>query len=239
MWMNRSKHFFRDAPAEKTAADSSKWPLASRTCAYIMQVVRPKDKVCLSLGCGWGRFLRAYFENGAKIVIGIDINKKNIFKCKNTGAELVIGDIENLPFRPNVIDAMECVATMEHIARPEKVVTELRRIIKEARGVAFITWNHYNWLKALYDHKVRMRLFWTVRDLIYELFSSIIRNTLPESAIIRKTLLNDYGLYRNEGFSFPTILQIFEKASMHIILAKYLSDENIIITCSKARKGEK
>jgi len=86
--------------------------------------VKPKGKVCLSLGCGWGRFLRAYSENGAKIVIGIDINKENILKCKNT-AELVLGDIENLPFRRNVIDVMECVATMEHIARPEAVVNDV------------------------------------------------------------------------------------------------------------------
>jgi len=43
------------------------------------------------------------------------INKESLFKFKNTGAKLVLGDIENLPFRRNVIDAMEYVATMWNI----------------------------------------------------------------------------------------------------------------------------
>jgi len=49
MRTDRSKHFFRNAPAEKTVAEASRWPLASRTLAYIMQVGKPKGKVCLSL----------------------------------------------------------------------------------------------------------------------------------------------------------------------------------------------
>jgi SAM-dependent methyltransferase len=237
--MDRSKHHFRDATPQKTWADQSKWPLASRTCAYIVQVMAPKGKVCLSLGCGWGRFLQAYFENEAKRVIGIDINKANLLKCKNTGAELVLGDIENLPFKNNVFEAMECVATMEHINHPEKVVKGLRRIINKPLGLVFISWNHYDWLQALYNHRVRMNLLLAVRDLIYELLPVGIRSTLLESTGIRSTLLVNYGIMRSRGFSFPTIRQIFENASMHITLAKYLRDENIIIICSKARAGEK
>jgi SAM-dependent methyltransferase len=237
--MKRSKHHFRDAIPKKTWADDSKWPLADRTCAYIMQVMEPKGKVCLSLGCGWGRFLKAYFKNEAQRVIGIDINKVNLFKCKNTGAELVLGDIENLPFKCNIFEAMECVATMEHIARPEKVVKELARIINKPLGLVFISWNHYDWLQALYNHGVRMNLLLTARDLIYELLPPVVRNTLLKSAVIRSTLLVNYGIMRSGGFSFPTILKIFESASMHIVLAEYFRDENIIITCGKAREGEK
>jgi SAM-dependent methyltransferase len=235
MRLDRSKRHFRNAAPEKTAADDSNWPLAGRTCAYIMQVMEPKGKVCLSLGCGWGRFLRAYFENEAERVYGIDINRNNLLKCKNIGAELILGDIENLPFQSNIFEAMECVATMEHITRPEKVVKELRRIIDETRGIVFISWNHYDWLQALHNPELGMFLLGAVRDLIYELLPVTIKNTLFRSAIIRNTILAGYGIVRYEGFSFPTKLQIFENASMHVVLAKYLRDEHIIITCSKAQ----
>jgi SAM-dependent methyltransferase len=236
--MDRSKNHFRNASAQKTWADASKWPLAGRTCAFIMKVMEPKGKVCLSLGCGWGRFLHAYYENEAERVIGIDINKENLLKCKNTGAELVLGDIENLPFQCNIFEAMECIATMEHISRPEKVVKELRRIISETHGLVFISWNHYDWLQALYNRDIRIFLIWTVRDLIYELFPVAIRNTLLKSAVIRSTFLAGYGVARYGGFSFPTVMQIFENASMHVILAKYLRDESIILTCSRATKKQ-
>ena len=84
-----------------------------------------------------------------------------------------------------------------------------------------------------------MNLLLGARDLVYESLPAVIRKTLLKSAVIRGTLLAHYGLMRNMGFSFPTILQIFEKASMHIVLAKYLREENIIITCCKAREDKK
>lgn len=42
------------------------------------------------------------------------------------------------------------------------------------------------------------------------------------------------SLARASGFSFPTILQICEAACMRIILAKWLSDENIIVIATQA-----
>lgn len=230
----RSKQYFRNASPEETWANIEKESLsAMRTRAYMMKVMKPRGKVCLSLACGWGRFLRDYVKNGTKMVIGADINEKNLVKCKNVGAELVLCDIENLPFRDNIIDTMECVATMEHLVRPEKVVKEMRRIINEADGIAFITWNHYNWTKALFDRETRHRLVLRVRDLLVTLVPAFIRNRMLEIKLLGGFFRN-YGLYNNSGFSFPTILQIYKEVCMPIILAKWLSDENIIIVASKA-----
>jgi len=235
MKRERSKQYFRNVRAEETWADIEKESLSAiRTRAYMMKIMKPRGKVCLSLACGWGRFLRDYLEKGGKIVVGADINEENLVKCKNVGVELVLCDIENLPFRNNIIDAMECVATMEHLVYPGKIVKEMRRIINEARGTAFISWVYYNWLKALYDRKSAVRLFWRVRDLICDLVPAIIRNVLLRGKFPG---FKNYGIDRNSGFSFPTIMQIYEKACMRIILAEYLSDEDIIIVCSRARKG--
>jgi hypothetical protein len=66
----RSKTHFRNASSDLTWADDSKWPKAARTLSLCMDIMKPNGKVCLSLGCGLGRFLRAYIARGAKLVIG-------------------------------------------------------------------------------------------------------------------------------------------------------------------------
>jgi ubiquinone/menaquinone biosynthesis C-methylase UbiE len=45
------------------------------------------------------------------------------------GAHLVLGDIENLPFKGNIFDVIDCEATMEHIAEPIKAMKEISRIV--------------------------------------------------------------------------------------------------------------
>ena len=107
----RSRKHFRNASSDLTWADDSKWPKGpkERTLSLSMDILKPKGKMCLSLGCGLGRFLRAYIARGAKLVIGADLNMDNLFKCKQTEANLVRCDIECLPIRSNSIEAMECV----------------------------------------------------------------------------------------------------------------------------------
>lgn len=230
--MKRSKQYFKNArPKETWANIEEESSPAIRTRTIMMKIMKPRNKICLSLACGWGRFLQDYLKNKAEMVIGADISKENLVKCQKIGADVVLCDIENWPFRDNLIDAMECVATMEHLAHPEKVVKEMSRIINETDGVAFITWNHYNWAKALFDRETRHRLILRVRDL----FCDTLPHHVGRRVLTFKLLspfLKDFGLYRNSGFSFSTILRIYADASMRIILAKWLTEENIIVVAS-------
>lgn len=227
----KSKTHFRDASSAFTWADNSKWLKAARTLSFGMDIMEPSGKVCLSLGCGLGRFLRAYSARGAKLVIGADLNRENLFICKQTGAYLVRCDIECLPIRGNSIEAMECVATVEHLPHPEKLIKEIRRISAK-NSISFVTWVSFDWSKVLTDSEVRIRFLYYLWDAVFDSLPTSVREKMFKSKL-HIPFFNYYGLFWNKGFSFSDISEIYDTASMHIIWLKKLSDENLFAVATR------
>lgn len=198
--MEKTKRYFRDAD-ETWAGFYEKDPKRHEKCLkYSMKMLNPKGKRCLDLGCGWGRFLRSFLNNGAERVVGVDINLRNLERCKEIGAELVRGDIENLPLANNSFNICSIIGTMEHLPYPDKVIDEIRRVLK-IYGLACITWNHYFWIKALWDPVTRMRLRLYLRDILGMIFPSL---RMPR-------------VYRNSGFSLRAIRQSHRRRGLTIL----------------------
>lgn len=42
----------------------------------------------------------------------------------------IVGDIHNLPFEDNSVDAIICIAVLEHVEEPQKAVREMYRVLK-------------------------------------------------------------------------------------------------------------
>jgi ubiquinone/menaquinone biosynthesis C-methylase UbiE len=189
-----------------------------------MDMMQPRGKVCLSLGCGLGRFLRAYIGGGAKLAIGADLNVDNLLKCKQTGADLVRCDIERLPIRGNSIEAMECVATVEHLPHPKRLVEEIRRTSAN-KGISFVTWVSFDWSRALTDPEIGERLLMKVRDAIFDLLPAAVTEKM---VMLHIPFSSSYGMFRNKGFSLSDVSKTYEGASMHITWSEKFSDENLV-----------
>ena len=220
--LQRSKNYFLHASSKQTGAniDESRDPTAVERKKFMMELPKPKGKTCLSLGCGLGRFLRDYVKHGAQVVVGLDINPKNLEQCKEIGVDLVLGDIENMPFQDNIFDVIDCEATMEHIADPVKAMKEIRRINNQKLGISFVTWHVYRWLSFLTSRTIRLRLMLCIRDLIVNT-AHIGRSIekMRENRLL-KVFSFSYGTYRNAGFSYPEIQQIYEEGKMRIDILK-------------------
>jgi len=102
-----------------------------------------KNKKILDLGCGRGDFLLECHKEKID-VIGIDINPNYIKiskeKIKGNGFEpnIIQGRGEELPFEDNYFDFVNCVDVLEHTQNPQKVLSEIYRVLKKG-GRTFIT----------------------------------------------------------------------------------------------------
>ena len=145
-----------------------------------MEISKPRGRACLSLDCGLGRFLRDYVNHEAEIVVGLDINRSNLRQCKEIGVDLVLGDVESLPFQNNTFDVTDCMATMEHIDRPIKAIKENRTILKQNTGLSFITWHSYRWMmfRSLSMRRTLVRFLRWMRDFIADIVPMITKNRL-------------------------------------------------------------
>lgn len=78
-----------------------------------------KNSVVLELGCGTGVFTEKLAAHGTRL-IAIDISMALILKASNKlrgkNVKFVVADIENLPFKPDVFDAVVGISVLHHLS---------------------------------------------------------------------------------------------------------------------------
>ncbi len=103
-----------------------------------------KDKTVLDIGAGGGGKTVFYALNGAKKVIGIDIEEGFIAEAKQfaekmhaENTDFRVENAEKTSFKENSFDICVMNDVFEHLSNPEKVLKEVHRILKNG-GKVFI-----------------------------------------------------------------------------------------------------
>lgn len=111
----------------------------------------------LDVGCASGWFLSELIKKfpDAKGV-GIDVYKEAIDfgKKKYKNLTLIKADAHKIPLRSNTFDIIVCCEVLEHVENPEKVIAEMRRLLKKD-GTLIVEIDTGNWLFRLVWY------FWT------------------------------------------------------------------------------
>ncbi len=98
-----------------------------------------KNVSFLEVGCGLGYFSQEAKKRGAKVT-GIDIGKKLIARCRKEipGGRFIVASADKLPFANNSFDIVLCTEVIEHVNKPLKTISEIKRVVKPG-GVIVLT----------------------------------------------------------------------------------------------------
>jgi ubiquinone/menaquinone biosynthesis C-methylase UbiE len=113
--------------------DTGKWINVSRRINLINSYSNLKDKFILDCGCGSGDYLLSFFNYSEK-VFGIEYSEKKVEKFKSFGisvANVVQGNIEDMPFDHQKFDLVLLNEVLEHIPNQEKALKEIYRVLKK------------------------------------------------------------------------------------------------------------
>jgi SAM-dependent methyltransferase len=93
------------------------------------------DGRILDLGCGVGH---SYHLLAPRETIGVDIDPEAVAGQER---ETHVADMRNLPFPDEDFDGVLSVQSIEHVPDPERVLAEVRRVVRPAGTVVFVTPN--------------------------------------------------------------------------------------------------
>jgi SAM-dependent methyltransferase len=105
--------------------------------------VRPGDRV-LDVACGAGYVAAAARQHGA-LATGVDFSLTQVQLAEQTYPDIrfVEGNAEALPFASGEFDVVLNAFGMPHVADPERVVAEARRVLKPGGRFAYASWGEY------------------------------------------------------------------------------------------------
>jgi SAM-dependent methyltransferase len=98
----------------------------------------------LDAACGTGYGAQLIADAGASEVVGVDIDEATVAAASGVvgdGVSLQVGDLHRLPFAEDSFDLIACFEAIEHVADPEPVLDELRRVLRPDGVLALSTPN--------------------------------------------------------------------------------------------------
>lgn len=135
----------------------------------------------LDVGCGTGALLASIAEMNTQVILaGIDITPEMISVAREKlgqRAELVVGDVENLPWQENTFDAIVSTYAFHHFPRPKIALAEIKRVLKP-KGVLIMA---DVWLPAPVRQLVNLLIRYTKTGDVHVYSKSEITSLLSES----------------------------------------------------------
>ena len=100
----------------------------------VSRVEKLQGEKVLEVGCGNGNILKMLEEIGDYKLFGLDLSENMIREAKkqlSDKVELKVGDAEELPWKDNKFDIIICNASFHHYPNALKVLSEMKRTLKE------------------------------------------------------------------------------------------------------------
>ncbi|HEX5812818.1 MAG TPA: class I SAM-dependent methyltransferase [Pseudonocardia sp.] len=99
------------------------------------------DTRLLDVGCGAGLALRLAAARGAEVA-GLDAAEGlvAIARRRNPGADVRVGDLEELPFPDATFTAATSFNAVQYASDPVAALGEVRRVLAPSSAVAVLTW---------------------------------------------------------------------------------------------------
>lgn len=89
----------------------------------------PLDAI-LEVGCGTGFWLRA-LAGRAAVVAGVDRSAAMLARARGSGAALIRGRAESLPWRDASFDRLVCINALHHFSDRDAFFAEARRVLRD------------------------------------------------------------------------------------------------------------
>jgi ubiquinone/menaquinone biosynthesis C-methylase UbiE len=128
----------------------------------VVRFVRSLGEVdaALDVGCGDGRLTG---ELSAKAVVGADVSQVALSRARQRLPDAVdlveLAPEQDLPFADNQFDLVLCAETLEHVQDVQRLLSEVRRVLRPGGRLAVTTPAHMVWIRPPDPLSPHLRFF--------------------------------------------------------------------------------
>jgi SAM-dependent methyltransferase len=97
--------------------------------------------VLMDAGCGAELTLLRQYAPKVTFAVGVDVEAPRLRPPAN--ASVLVGNLEQIPLAADSVDLVVSRSVFEHLERPERVLAEIRRILRPHGRLVFTTPNRY------------------------------------------------------------------------------------------------
>lgn len=136
----------------------------------------------LNLGCGNGGYTKELAKH-AKVVYALDLHIPKTIKKENIVC--IQGDALDIPLKSNSVDFIFCSSLIEHVSDQNKLVSEIKRVLKR-NGICYLS--TIPWYCPLAGH--HFKPFHLLGEKLTIKFSKIVYSVEAENF---ETYFGDWG----------------------------------------------
>jgi SAM-dependent methyltransferase len=164
-------------------------------------------KEVLDAGCGVGYGLALLAERDPARLVGVDVAAEALERAGGAPAELVQADLRELPLESDSFDVVVCFEVIEHVEGHERVLDELRRVLRPG-GTLLISSPNRDVYAPGNPHHVHEFLPDELREVLAMRFDHVAlygQHSLLASAIVDGEEVQRGRLGRVEGVSIQPL----------------------------------
>ncbi|MDY0987411.1 class I SAM-dependent methyltransferase [Flavobacterium sp. CFBP9031] len=173
-----------------------------------------KGKIILDIASGEG-YGAALMSKEASFVYGVDIDKEAISKAKlkytQKNIEFLEGSTNAIPLDDNTIDVVISFETIEHHDEHDKMMLEIKRVLKPD-GIVIISTPD----KLYYSEERNLLNEFHVKELYKHEFKNLINNYFNHQQLLTQLYNNGNSIIQND----------IEKNNLMLYYGNYLSIKN-------------
>ncbi|MFY9587297.1 MAG: glycosyltransferase [Actinomycetota bacterium] len=149
------------------ASERGHWWYAAKRSIVIESLASASAGPCLDVGCGGGATLAEIAHE--RPVFGVDLSLRALGHARESHIEaLAQSEAGSLPFRSGTFPVVLALDVVEHHARPEILLAEIRRVL-DPSGTLVVTVPAYQWMWSYSDHVLGHYRRYTRKALAKEL----------------------------------------------------------------------
>lgn len=130
---------------------------------WSLEAIKNKSQIILDLGMGPGRWSKYFVSVGFKKVVGLDQSSRMVVAAReyvdSPRFKAVRADMEKLPFAKESFDKIFCFRAIKYVADRQKVIREVRRVLKPT-GTAVLEFSNKSMQNRIlkYISMIRIKL---------------------------------------------------------------------------------